>query len=225
MRPATKKPLVGVGRYTSPDLMVELVTSGLLDIIGGARPSIADPFLPKKIEEGRLDEIRECIGCNICAGRFNQHAKLICTQNATAGEEYRRGWHPEKVSRGGQRRQRRARRRRRSGRDGVRDDARQARDAPRPSRRRGARDRRLRSLDSQLPGLGEWARIVNYRQIQLDKLANVEVITGTRLDAAGILGYGAELVVVATGSHWSRDGVSGFTHEPIAGADAPSRTS
>ncbi|GIT73684.1 MAG: hypothetical protein Ct9H300mP28_34980 [Pseudomonadota bacterium] len=34
-------------------------------MIGAARPSIADPFLPKKIEEGRMDEIRECIGCNI----------------------------------------------------------------------------------------------------------------------------------------------------------------
>ena len=34
-----------------------------VDIIGAARPSIADPFLPRKIEEGRLDDIRECIGC------------------------------------------------------------------------------------------------------------------------------------------------------------------
>ena len=43
----------------------------MLDLIGAARPSIADPFLPKKIEEGRIDDIRECIGCNICvAGDF-----------------------------------------------------------------------------------------------------------------------------------------------------------
>ena len=35
-------------------------------MIGAARPSIADPFLPRKIEEGRLEDIRECIGCNIC---------------------------------------------------------------------------------------------------------------------------------------------------------------
>src|SRR3990172_8130310 len=72
--------------------------SGVIDVIGGARPSIADPFLPRKIEEGRLDDIRECIGCNICAGRYMQRSLLICTQNATAGEEYRRGWHPERFS-------------------------------------------------------------------------------------------------------------------------------
>jgi dimethylamine/trimethylamine dehydrogenase len=72
----------------------------------------------------------------------------------------------------------------------------------------------------QLPGLGEWGRVVNYRQIQLGKLRNVEVITGTTLDAAGVLDDGAEIVVVATGSHWAPVGFQGVTNEPIPGADA-----
>ena len=72
----------------------------------------------------------------------------------------------------------------------------------------------------QLPGLGEWARVVNYRGIQLNKLRNVEVITGTTLDPSAVLEYGAEIVVVATGSHWSTDGLQGITNEPIPGADA-----
>ena len=63
----TTKPVVGVGRFTSPDTMVSQIRRGVLDFIGGARPSIADPFLPDKIREGRDDEIRECIGCNICS--------------------------------------------------------------------------------------------------------------------------------------------------------------
>ena len=62
----TEKPIVGVGRFTSPDVMVKQIKSGVLDFIGCARPSIADPFLPKKVEEGRIEDIRECIGCNIC---------------------------------------------------------------------------------------------------------------------------------------------------------------
>ena len=69
MRGATAKPMVGVGRYTDPDLMAAHVSSGAIDIIGAARPSIADPFLPRKIREGRYDEIRECIGCNQCYSR------------------------------------------------------------------------------------------------------------------------------------------------------------
>ncbi len=102
MKSVSKKPVLGVGRFTNPDLMVEAIESGALDIIATCRPSISDPFLPKKIEEGRLDDIRECIGCNICISRWEIGGPpLICTQNATAGEEYRRGWHPERSSRRG----------------------------------------------------------------------------------------------------------------------------
>ena len=88
-----------MGRLTDPDLMAEIVRSGAWDLIGAARPSIADPFLPRKIDEGRLDEIRECIGCNICISKADTRRHIGCTQNATAGEEYRRGWHPERFAR------------------------------------------------------------------------------------------------------------------------------
>ena len=66
VKTVTSKPVVTVGRYTSPDRMVARIRNGKADFIGAARPSIADPFLPRKIAEGRLDDIRECIGCNIC---------------------------------------------------------------------------------------------------------------------------------------------------------------
>ena len=47
MKQVTDKPVVGVGRFTSPDTMVSQVKRGILDLIGGARASIADPFLHK----------------------------------------------------------------------------------------------------------------------------------------------------------------------------------
>src|ERR1700736_6780649 len=72
----------------------------------------------------------------------------------------------------------------------------------------------------QLPGLGEWARVVNYRKIQIDKLKNVEFIPGMRLDAKGVAEYGAEIVIVATGAYWATDGLNGATHDTIPGADA-----
>ena len=93
----TSKPVVGVGRFTSPDLMVRQVTSGVLDLIGAARPSIADPFLPEKIRTGRLETIRECIGCNICVPGDFTMSPIRCTQNPSMGEEFRRGWHPERI--------------------------------------------------------------------------------------------------------------------------------
>ena len=93
----TTKPVVGVGRYTSPDSMVSAIKRGVMDFIGAARPSIADPFLPTKIKEGRFEDIRECIGCNICVTGDTRFVPIRCTQNPTMGEEWRRGWHPEIV--------------------------------------------------------------------------------------------------------------------------------
>ena len=97
LKALTSKPVVGVGRFTSPDTMVRMVRDGVLDMIGAARPSIADPFLPVKVEEGRLDEIRECIGCNICVSGDGTITPIRCTQNPAMGEEWRRGWHPERM--------------------------------------------------------------------------------------------------------------------------------
>ena len=215
-----KTPVLGVGRVTSPDDMVQIITSGQADIIGAARPSISDPFLPKKIEEGRLEDIRECIGCNMCISRWEIGGPpLICTQNATSMEEYRRGWHPEKFEKAaepcsvlvvG------------AGPAGM--------ECARVLGERGY-DVHVREADEEIggciryiqrfPGLAEWGRVTSYRQIQLDKLKSVEVHTGVgEMSADDVLAYGADRVVIAVGSHWAINGLSSVTHAPIPGADA-----
>lgn len=68
-------------------------------------------------------------------------------------------------------------------------------------------------------GLGEWARVINYRAIQLQKLRNVEVHTKSALTATDVLDYGAEIVIVATGCSPVTDGLNGVTNAPIPGAD------
>ena len=221
VKPHVSKPVVGVGRFTSPDVMIHAIKSGQLDMIGAARPSIADPFLPKKIKEGRLDDIRECIGCNICVSRWAVGAaRIACTQNATAGEEYRRGWHPERFSRAAN----------------AEADVLVVGAGPAGMEcavvlaKRGFRRVHLIEADRELggsmrwiprlPGFGEWGRVVDYRRVQLDKLKNVEVILEVTLDAKKVREYGADIVVVATGSHWAEKGINGATHEPIPGADA-----
>jgi dimethylamine/trimethylamine dehydrogenase len=220
VREVTAKPIVGVGRLTNPDRMAEIIRSGAWDLIGGARPSISDPFLPRKIEEGRYGEIRECIGCNVCAARAEYGNQIACTQNATAGEEFRRGWHPERFERAAN-----------ADRDVLVVGAGPAGlECAIVLGKRGMRRVHLVEREAEvggimrwvprLPGLGEWARVVNWRNVQLSKLANVEVITGARLDAAGVRGYGAEIVIVATGARWAADGLNFLTHEPIPGADA-----
>jgi dimethylamine/trimethylamine dehydrogenase len=219
-REATEKPIVVVGRFTDPDRMAELVRGGTIDLIGAARPSISDPFLPSKIEQGRYDEVRECIGCNACYSRSIWGSHLGCTQNATAGEEYRRGWHPEKFTR--------------------------AANADRavlvvgagPSGMEcatvlGKREMELVHLVdggddiggcmrwiTRMPGLGGWGHVIDYRRVQLDRLANVSLGMGTRMTAADVLDYGAQIVIVASGAHWAGDGLGGITRRAIPGADA-----
>jgi dimethylamine/trimethylamine dehydrogenase len=220
VRAVTDKPLIGVGRFTNPDTMADLVRRRDLDIIGAARPSIADPFLPKKIEEGRYEEIRECIGCNICYSRAEYGGHIGCTQNATAGEEYRRGWHPERFSR--------ARTVSKSvlvvgaGPAGLECAivlAKRGHDRVHLIEKDADAGGCVRWI-SQLPGLGEWRKVLDWRLLELDRLrGNVEVITGTTLEAADVLSYGAELVVLATGSRWAGNGFNGITFEAIAGAD------
>jgi dimethylamine/trimethylamine dehydrogenase len=220
VREATAKPIVGVGRLTNPDRMAEIVRSGAWDLIGAARPSISDPFLPNKVEEGLYGEIRECIGCNICISKAEWGSHIGCTQNATAGEEYRRGWHPERFERAEN-----------ADRDVLVVGAGPAgMECAIVLGKRGFRRVHLVDAEAeiggcmrwipQLPGLGEWARVVNWRRIQLEKLHNVEVIGGGRLDADGVRTYGAEIVVVATGARWAGDGRTYLTHDPIVGADA-----
>jgi dimethylamine/trimethylamine dehydrogenase len=219
VREVTAKPIVGVGRLTNPDRMAEIVRSGVWDLIGAARPSISDPFLPKKIEEGRYGEIRECIGCNICAAGAEYGNQIRCTQNATVGEEYRRGWHPERFEPAAN-----------ADRDVlVVGSGPAGMECAIVLGKRGMRRVHLVEAETEiggimrwvprLPGLGEWGRVLNWRAVQLEKLANVEVITGTQLDADGVREYGAELVVVATGARWAGDGINYVTHDPIDGAD------
>ena len=74
-------------------------------------------------------------------------------------------------------------------------------------------------LVSRLPGLSLWAHVVDWRKAQLAKLENVELTTGVALDAHAIREEGAEIVILATGSHWAADGLNHLTHGPIPGTD------
>ncbi len=217
LKQMTTKPVVGVGRFTSPDLMARMVREGVLDFVGSARPSIADPFLPVKIEEGRYDEIRECIGCNICVSGDATIVPIRCTQNPTMGEEWRRGWHPERfrpattpakvlVVGAGPAGLEAATTLGHRGYEVVLAEA---------TRALGGRVER----EARLPGLAAWIRVVDYRKGQLDRLSSVEVAFESRLTAEEILSYDFDHVAIATGCAWRRDGVGRWHPEGIPLAD------
>jgi dimethylamine/trimethylamine dehydrogenase len=198
----TTRPVVGVGRFTSPDVMVSQIKRGILDLIGGARPSIADPFLPRKIDEGREHEIRECIGCNICISSWHDGVPVRCTQNPTAGEEWRRGWHPERFAPlrkhaavlivGG-------------GPAGLECAVTLARRGCEVTLADAAKEfgGRLR-FETRLPGLATWGRVVDWRMGQLRDRPNVNLYPDSHLTADDILGLEHSHVVIATGARWTK---------------------
>ena len=219
----TTKPVVGVGRFTSPDTMVSQIKRGVMDMIGAARPSIADPFLPKKIEEGRIDEIRECIGCNICVMSDQISVPIRCTQNPTMGEEWRRGWHPERIEP-------------RKSDDGILvvGGGPSGLECALALGQRGYRVIVSESLselggrvsrESSLPGLSEWGRVRDYRVHMLDRIPDVSVYRENTLSAEEIIEFSSKdhfdysHVMLATGSYWRNDGIGRNHREPVPGLE------
>jgi dimethylamine/trimethylamine dehydrogenase len=215
----TSKPVVSVGRFTSPDTMLSQINSGVQDFIGAARPSIADPFIPQKINQGRIDDIRECIGCNVCYAHDSLGAPIRCTQNPTMGEEWRRGWHADQVPNrhadesvlviG-------------SGPAGL--------EAACTLGQRGYQVTLAEAqtslggrvtAESQLPGFAEWARVRDWRMGQISKLPNVDVYPDNRLDADSVLELEHQHVLVATGARWRDDGVGRWRETSFEGWDDP----
>ena len=213
----TSKPVVSVGRFTSPDTMLSQVVNGTQDFIGAARPSIADPFLPQKIDQGRIEDIRECIGCNVCYAHDSLGVPIRCTQNPTMGEEWRRGWHPDRIAPRhadesvlvvgsgpagleaacalGQR-----------GYQVILAEAEQE---------LGGRINR----ESRLPGLSEYARVRDWRVGQLATMENVQIYPDNRLGVESILELDCQHIILATGALWRSDGVGRWSNAPFAGCE------
>ena len=208
VKSATSKPVVTVGRFTSPDTMVSQVKRGIVDFIGAARPSIADPFLPRKIQEGRLDEIRECIGCNLCYACDGIGVPIRCTQNPTISEEWQRGWHPENIAAKGSDAQVLVVGAGPAGLECARALGQRGYSVILAEARRELGGRV--TLESRLPGLSEWARVASYRLQQIERMTNVEVYRESELGADDVLAVGADHVVIATGATWRRDAFGSY---------------
>ena len=211
----TTKPVVGVGRYTSPDSMVSAIERGIMDMIGAARPSIADPFLPNKIKAGRHEDIRECIGCNICVTGDTRFVPIRCTQNPTMGEEWRRNWHPEIIAPkrsedeilivgAGPAGLEAARALGQRGYHVILTDA---------KREAGGRV----ALESALPNLNEWRRVIDWRLTQIQKIPNIYFYPSSPMTAKDILEAGAPRVILATGAKWRNDGEGRYLARAVPG--------
>ena len=213
VKSVTTKPVVGVGRFTSPDMMVSLVRKGRLDLIGGARPSIADPFLPTKIRDDRVEDIRECIGCNICVSMDGYGLPIRCTQNPTISEEWKSGWHPETPAISKQRQSHLVVGAGPAGLECAVTLLRAGQKVTVADSQPEAGGRIIR--EAALPGLASWTRVRDYRLYQLSQSADADLYLSSPLSAEEIGDFGADTITLATGAKWRGDGVGSCNFDSL----------
>jgi len=83
-------PIITSGKLHNPELAEKILREGKADFIGLARSLLADPQLPNKVREGRLEEIRPCIYCNLGCRHYqipSEGFRVTCNVNPVCGIE------------------------------------------------------------------------------------------------------------------------------------------
>jgi hypothetical protein len=80
-------PVYAMARFVSAADAEAALAAGDADLVGMSRALVADPDLPDKARAGRLDEIRPCIGCNVCWGAIPLGKPILCIYNPSVGHE------------------------------------------------------------------------------------------------------------------------------------------
>ncbi|MES0203786.1 NADH:flavin oxidoreductase [Mesorhizobium australicum] len=87
VRAATKFPTFHAARISDVATARHAIATGKLDMVGMTRAHIADPYIIKKVMEGREHEIRPCVGATYCLDRIYEGGEALCVHNAATGRE------------------------------------------------------------------------------------------------------------------------------------------
>jgi len=94
IRSALNIPVMAVGRINDPVIANDLIEKKKADLICIARGLLADPELPAKARESRLEDIRHCIACNTCMQSIFRKGRLECLVNPSLGRETEMAFRP-----------------------------------------------------------------------------------------------------------------------------------
>ena len=197
VRETVSVPVISFGRY-EPDEADQVIADGKADFIAMGRKLLADPDIPNKLREGRVDDIRPCIYQYRCIGNIFVNESLHCVGNAQTGREHDLAMSPTSHPRrvlvigGGPGGLEAARaRRQRPHRHGVGGE--------RATRRHVALCRPRRSPARSLQGLDH----------PPGRAGRCHLVLGKRATVDDVRAFGADEVVVATGATWGKPSVAG----------------
>ncbi|MDN5773942.1 MAG: FAD-dependent oxidoreductase [Brevibacterium aurantiacum] len=87
VRQAIDIPVLHAARIADAPTARFAIEDGCLDLVGMTRAQLADPYLVKKIEEKREDDIRPCVGANMCLDSIYTSGAATCIHNPASGRE------------------------------------------------------------------------------------------------------------------------------------------
>ncbi|MEE8545876.1 MAG: NADH:flavin oxidoreductase [Alphaproteobacteria bacterium] len=87
VRRISELPVFHAGRVPDIETAARAVADGHVDMVGMTRPHLADPHIVKKLSEGRVDDIRQCVGASYCLDRIYLGGEALCIQNPASGRE------------------------------------------------------------------------------------------------------------------------------------------
>ncbi|MCP4376071.1 MAG: FAD-dependent oxidoreductase, partial [bacterium] len=160
---------------------------------------------------------RECIGCNMCISGDYLAYPIRCTQNPTMGEEWRRGWHPDRIEKAASNDNVLVVGAGPSGLEASLALCKRGYDVILSEGREELGGRVVR--ESALKPLNEWRRVSDHRVYMLSQAANVQTYVDSLLAADDVFAMDCAHVAIATGANWRRD-FSGVYHQyPIPVSD------
>jgi 2,4-dienoyl-CoA reductase-like NADH-dependent reductase (Old Yellow Enzyme family)/thioredoxin reductase len=213
IKKAVNIPVIAVGRINNVLLANQIIESGKADLVAMGRAFLADPDFPRKAQEGKLEEIRMCIGCNQgCRGRDRtKYLTVGCILNPRVGKEKEESEIvPAGIPRhvlvlgGGP-----------AGMEAARVAALRGHKVTLVEEQRGLGGQ-LR-VAARAPGRGEFRHLIEWYRIQMIKLG-VKLLLGRKATVDLVRSVTPDLVILATGSRPLSPEIEGLKQIRVAHA-------